>query len=641
MTKQTVGRESEAKFRQCIPAQLGPNVGHFHETEDMCRENWKGRFVLGIVAGLLRLACAGAQGLPESVVQLIEQQASEGQPYEDLGLYYEDLARRHPSINSLRRRELEEFRLLSIFQIESILDYRRKYGDILSEGELALVDGFNARTAALCSSFFCYSSSSPIAQPYEDPDWSHTATLKAKTAFDSSGTGVTLKYLAEYGDSWSLGFTADNDAGEALRGGWVPDFISVYGSYRGDGMLRQLIVGDYTVRAGQGLALWKAFKMSSSGAPSTISRNPQCLRPYTSSDEANFFRGAAATLSAGSGELLLFASFNALDARVLGDSLYTSIVTGGYHRTDTELSKRHAMHEFVAGGHFGAEAMRLRYGVTVLAYRYDKANGRRVADYNRYQIYDGWWGNASADIYCFWKDLRIFGEAATDAHFSGALLAGAVWSPCYELETGLLGRLYSRSYIATHAGAYSSLSSCSNQRGVTLSAKWIFAQDWILSGYAQYSYYPWSRYGIAGPSSAFKYQLGLERSFGKESSADVRLNGNPSPRWRANAVWAVNSHWRLTARYAGNPSACGGFLECAYSPSRKLKLSVRVTACRTSGWDDRLYFYEGGVPQSFNIEPWYGKRKGVYLLVKYTPFRNVDFWHKASDRGLSYLTRIF
>ncbi len=607
----------------------------------MCRENWKGRFVLGIVAGLLRLACAGAQGLPESVVQLIEQQASEDVPYEELELYYEDLARRHPSINDLHRRELEEFRLLGIFQIESLLDYRRKYGDILSETELALVDGFSPGTAALCSNFFSYTSSSPVASPYVDPSWSHLVTMKAKSAFDSSGTGATLKYLAEYGGRWSLGLTADNDAGEALRGGWAPDFVSAYACFKGRSVLRQLIVGDYTVRAGQGLGLWKAFGMSTLGAPASVARNPESLRPYTSSDEANFFRGVAADVRAGPGDLLIFASVNALDARVLGDSLYTSIVKGGYHRSATELEKRHSMLEYVAGCRFSAEHSRMRYGITALAYRYDKVNGRRVADYNRYQIYDGWWGNASADIYCFWHDFRLFGEAAVDAGLSGAMLAGAVWSPRYELETSLLCRLYSRSYIATHAGAYSSLSSCSNQRGATLSVKWIFARDWSLSGYAQYSYYPWSRYGIDGPSSALKYQLALERTFGRESSADLRLNGNPSPRWRANAVWAVNARWKLAARYAGNPAACGGFLECSFSPSRKLRLTARLTACRTDGWDSRLFFYEGGVPQSFNIEPWYGNRKGVYLLAKYTPFRNVELWLKASDRNYAFFTRIF
>lgn len=600
----------------------------------------KGRFIFVAVAALLWTCDAKAQELPAGVIQLIEQQASEDLPYEELELYYTDLARRHPSINSQSRRQLEEFKLLSIFQIESLLDYRRKYGDILSESELSLVDGFNARIAAICSGFFSFSSSSPIAAPYEDPRLDQNVTLKVRTAFDSTGTGATLKYSAEYGKRLSFGLTVDNDAGEALQGGWAPDFVSGYMCCTGEGLLKQIVIGDYTVRAGQGLALWKAFNMSTLGAPSTVARNPNCLRPYTSSDEANFFRGVAAAVRAGPGELLLFVSRNALDARVIGDSLYTSIVTGGYHRTATELSKRHTMHEYVAGAHFGSELSRLRYGFNALAYRYDKANGRRVADYNRYQIYDGWWGNFSADIYCYWHDFRIFGEAAADAGLSPALLAGAVWSPRYEFEASLLGRLYSRSYIGTHAGAYSSLSSCSNQRGVTLSAKWIFASDWTLAGYAQYSYYPWSRYGIDGPSSAFKYQLALERSMGRESSADIRINGNPSPRWRANAVWAINDRWRLNARYAGNPSACGGFLECTYAYSGKLKLTARVTACRTDGWDSRLYFYEGGVPQSFNIEPWYGKRKGGYLLVKYSPIRMADLWFRTSGRDYAFFIRI-
>lgn len=582
-----------------------------------------------------------AQTLPDRVVEIIERMAEEGVSEEEMVRYYENLALRRPSINAQSRRQLESCGLFSVFQVESILDYRKQYGDILSEGELSLVDGFNAAAASCCAIFFSFTSDSQIAAPYEEPRLKQTLTAKAKSDYGASGTGVTLKYSASYGKSYSAGFTLDNDAGEALRRGWMPDFCSGYLCFDGAGPLRKLVIGDYTVRSGQGLALWKAFGMSVFGAPASVARNPRGVLPYTSNDEADFFRGAAATLRAGRGDVTLFASANRLDARIVGDTAYTSIVTGGYHCSATELAKRRTMREYVAGGCWNAEYHRLRCGVTALAYRYDKHNGRTVKDYNRYQIYDGWWGDVSADFYCFLHDFRLFGEVAVDAGGSPAAVAGAVWSPGYNLETSVLGRLYSRSYIATHSGAYSSLSSCSNQRGLTCSAKWIFATRWTLSGNAEYSYYPWSRYGIAGPSAALKYRLALGYAEDGGSSADIQVAGNPAPRWRANCVWAVNGKWRLNLRYAGNPGGHGGFAECAYSPSSRLKVSARLTCCNTKDWDSRLYFYEGGVPQSFSVTSYYGKRAGAYLYVKYTPVRNLDLWLKASDRNYAFFMRIF
>ena len=194
------------------------------------------------------------------------------------------------------------------------------------------------------------------------------------------------------------------------------------------------------------------------------------LKPYTSTDESNFFRGAGVTLALGAWRLTALASRNAVDARISGDA-YTSIATDGLHRTDTERAKRHAMHEWVTGLSVGRDFRQGRIGLTAAAYRYDKANGRRIYDYNRFQQYDGWWGNLGMDGYWHSQHWRLFGEVAVDARGAPACVSGAVWSPAYALEMSLLLRYYDKAYIATHAGAYSTLSTCSNQTGATLALR--------------------------------------------------------------------------------------------------------------------------------------------------------------------------
>lgn len=581
-----------------------------------------------------------AQELPERIVALAEQNAAEGGDAEEMIRRYSELARRRPSINSLSRRELEDCGLFSLFQVESLLDYRKSCGDILSEGELAVVDGFDAESASLCALFFEFS----VPQPPFTPDiakWRHTATLKARSAFAKDAAGVTARYSAQRGSRLALGLSADSDPGELLPAHPVPDFISGYLRLSGSGVLRQVIAGDFSVRAGQGLACWKAFDLKVLGAPASAARQPRGAIPHTSISESGFFRGAAVTLAYGKAEFTLFASRAPVDARMAGDTAYTSIVTDGYHRTEAELAKRHSMHEYAAGAVMTGERGRLRYGLNAIAYRYDKANGRTVREYNRYQQYYGWWGNISADCYLFWRNTRLFAEAALDAGASAALLAGAIWSPCHEFEASLLCRLYSRSYIATHAGAWSSLSSCSNQRGATLSARWIPAPGMEISGNLQYTRHPWSIYGREGPSSSFKYRLSIQKSFGKDLEGSAQISGSPRPGWRSTVAWRFAAGWEMKLRYAGNPAGNGVVAECSGSPSSKVRVTAGGALYATSGWDSRLYLYQSGVPQSFSVATLHGKGAGAYLVVKYAPGRRVEMWLRLSESGVAYFTRIF
>ncbi len=329
----------------------------------------------------INLIASAAQELPQRITELVERHAEEGGDAEELIRWYETLARRRPSINSLSRRGLEECALFTAFQVESLLEYRSLYGDILSQGELALVDGFNADLAALCAVFLDFSPSGG-----EGDGWlRHKASLKTRWRFSDNSPSVTAKYSAQKGGSFAAGFTVESDAGEYGGGHPVPDFISVYISFSGRKVLKEFIAGDYSLRAGQGLVCWKAFDLKAFGTPSSMAKQPRGARPYTSSAESGYFRGAAATLGFGKADLTLFVSLAPVDARVVGDTAYTSIATDGYHRTEAELAKRHSMQEYAAGAVLTGERGRIRYGLNAIAYHYDKHNGRSGREYNRYQ----------------------------------------------------------------------------------------------------------------------------------------------------------------------------------------------------------------------------------------------------------------
>ena len=564
---------------------------------------------------------AQAQELPAMITTLIEQLAEQGGDAEELVRYYEELLASPINLNAASRTQLEETGLLTLFQVESLLAWRKRYGAIRSATELGLVEGFTPEAAQILRAFFSFGDPAPARTTKQ------TYTAKFRKKWQQKGFSLTTKGLYEAPD-WSAGATIDNDPLERF-----PDFWSVSGRYKG------LYAGDFTARFGQGLVLWKSFSLSAFGTPASAARHVGGLREYHGTDESNFFRGVGYSHTFKAFTVTAFASYNAVDARVV-DGRYTSIATDGLHATDTEKAKRHAMHEWVAGANVSWQKGRWHLGVTAVGYGYDKPNGRRVQDYNRYQQYDGAWGNLGLDWYGSLGSLRLFGEVAVDAHRAPAAIAGAVWSPSYNFETSLTARCYAPSYIATHAGAYSSLSSVSNQIGVAYALQWIHGR-WTLRLNADYAYYPWKRYRAEAGTSSIKARLEAIRAFSSGAELESQIAWSSRLKARVRVTVPLGPAWTVSARADANTGALGGYLDARWTPNRHWDLSARVTVWRTKDWDSRLSFYERGVPQSFAVENYAGKGIGAYLTVKYAPTRNIELWLKVQQGYVAYFVRIF
>ncbi len=602
-----------------------------------------------------------AQELPPWLLRTIEQQAENGDRTESLLEHYERLAERRPCINLLSRRQLEATRLLTLFQVESILDYRRRYGDILSAAELSLVDGFDREQAGYLSRFFSFTSARAPAERDTLSPWRHQVTMRFRRSFSDTAFAASMRYEGSFRQGLSWGLTADQDAGEPLQRGFIPDFVSSYVSWQRpeDGYrrlrLEQCIIGDYAARFGQGLVMWKASPLQILSQPASVARHPSPFRPHTSLSEADYLRGAAALVAFGGWSLTCFASYRAVDARIVGDTAYTATYTDGYHRSETEQARRGAMHEGVAGMYLQHESGHWRVGLSAVAYGYDKSNGVRLREDNRERQYDGLWGNAGVDIYGSWRQFRLFAEMAVDARASPAALAGALWSPFYGCDIAILGRYYSRGYTATHAGAYSSLSYCANQCGVNLLARWSPGRDMTVSASGAYTCHPAPRYGISDPSDAVSFVVAADKTFGRFRT-ELQVSGKIKARYpggrreaeqsplkcRIHAEWNPSPRWKAGIRLMGNLAGHAAFAECIWTSSRgRWEVCGRVTAYNTRDWDSRVYVYERDTPQSFGLVCLHGKGAGAYLLLKYAPAGWLTMYARISESSVHYFTRIF
>ncbi len=144
--------------------------------------------------------------------------------------------------------------------------------------------------------------------------------LSLKTGkHDTSYLGSALKILTKYkftAGSFSGGITFEKDQGEKFfsPGTITPDFFSANIAYNGTGVVRRVILGDYSARFGQGTnintGISTGLSLTSQGYMSATNE----IKPYTSTDENNFLRGIATVISINKMEISLLYSDKSIDA---------------------------------------------------------------------------------------------------------------------------------------------------------------------------------------------------------------------------------------------------------------------------------------------------------------------------------------
>lgn len=603
-----------------------------------------------------------AQELPGGIVRMIETQCEDGggDP-EALAEYFQYLIRHPLDINAAGREDLESFPLLTPFMVSSLLEYRSEFGTVASAGELAMVDGFDAASVEEILPFVTFGPATErnggsMAKDAGRLDLSGKLTLRTKLDIEREGeepgglpVPIYVKCRAVLGDRWSAGFTLESDRGE--RG--FPDFYSFHvgaediplsrdGRYR----LESAVLGDFSLRFGQGLVLWNSFSLSGLSSPASSMRREGGVTPYTSSDENRYFHGVGITMGFPAGiRASVFYSDNGQDARIEGEYFVTK-PEDGIHDTDALREARDALREKVLGMNFSWRGTWIKAGVTAAAYRYSHLDGRRKSYYNEHLRYDGWWGNASMDWLLSYKGLLVFGEAALDRKGAFAGLAGAVHSFPSQLEVSLLYRYYSPRYIATHAGAYCR-SNVNNEHGVSTALRWSPLMNITFSTSLEYTYFPAARFGVREPSSSLKGAVDCEWTVSVLHSLYVKVSGTYDNgrdtrllRLRLGYGYGRETGFGAAARLEGcfAGGSAGGLLyqEGRYSThSGKLRVALRLTLFCIEDWDARIYCYESDMPGTFSVPAYYGKGAGLYAVLAYKPVRWLNINFKCS------LTRYF
>ncbi|MFN7116415.1 MAG: ComEA family DNA-binding protein, partial [Saprospiraceae bacterium] len=514
---------------------------------------------------------------PDELQQLIEDflQNTDSEGAFDFNTIFERLEdfRNDPiNLNKANEAILRDLGLLSDAQILDLLAYRQLAGDLISIYELQAIPSFDLPTIRRILPFVTVRGSLddyqiPLSEMLQNGRdevfmrWSRI--LEPQKGFSSSASSpylgdpnqLYMRYRHAYGTRLSYGITAEKDRGEEFfkgsnRQGF--DFYSGHLFIRDlNKTLKAIALGDYSVSIGQGLMVYTGFGIGKSGSPLVLKRTGRVLNPYTSANEVNFFRGAAATISLSKSlEITTFTSFRKRDANlgsaadtVISDSdirVFTAFDLDGLHRTPGEIADEKVLNQTTLGASIKWKNNFSHLAINGLYDRFDKILQRRLQPYNQFAFNDDRLLNISVDYSFLWRNFNFFGETAMSDNGAIATLNSVLMSLDRTVDFAIVHRHFPRHYQALNANPFAETTGAANENGLYLGLEMRPVKNWILSAYFDAWQHPWLRFQVDAPSRGWEYRARLSYEMRRRLRAYVEVREEVKERNAPDAEHKVN-----------------------------------------------------------------------------------------------------
>jgi hypothetical protein len=585
-------------------------------------------------------------------------------PWPDEDFEYSDLYDQQLSqiqlpldLNSATREELTSLWAFSDEQIDGLLTYRQVNGPLLTVYELLSIPGFDAAVVGRLDGMVTAGPGAPVKPVPEgqvllqagrilesQAGYNRDDSLKAGSVYAGDPWRALVRFRMQQKDRFSLGFTAEKDAGELLI--WEPstrrygmDYYAGHAMLQGKGVLRAIVLGDFSVDQGQGLVFGNGFR-NGMGLETVgpARRRAAGLRPYTSVFEGRQFRGLAVQLGAGRLSSTVFYSMARRDALVReeedGESGGALQLTG-YHRTATELDRKHRI--MAQGIGFSSELKsrkeRLTFGLNALYTHYDLPLVPLPRKYNHYAFRGAENYTAGFHGAWQWKSVQFYGEAARSQSGGMGALLGFIGRLSPSLSAVVLYRRYDPDFHSFQANAFRESTYCINETGLYWGMQFRLL-PWALFSLSLDSYqYPWLKYRVDGPSEGSNYLAALqlnpgrsvrimiqyrrkasERNFAGEDDPMFRLERGIRQMAACQAIIDPPGVFRMKTRLQGSHYRIAGQWSTGYLLAQELECQTRraglvasLAYFRTDDYDNRQYLYERDVWYSYGAPLFQGR----------------------------------
>ncbi|MPM18059.1 hypothetical protein SDC9_64465 [bioreactor metagenome] len=476
------------------------------------------------------------------------------------------------------------------------------------------------------------------------------------------------RYKFSYYNLLSFGVTAEKDYGEEFFKGSEKlgfDFYSAHFYIKNLGPLKTLAIGDYNLQFGQGLSIWSGLAFGKSSEAINIKKSGRGIIPYSSVDENLFLRGAAAQFDLKPFSFYAWVSRKMLDANVqAGDTtnteefVITSLQESGLHNTASTIEDKDQISEFITGGRVETTLSRLKLGMTGYYTRF----GRSIAPGDQLYEYYNFSGdenlNASIDYSWIVKNANFFGESAISNSGGKAFVNGVMLSPDRLFTVSLLHRYIEPDYHVFYATVLQENSTVKNEHGFYFGNELKFSRKWRMNSYVDLFSFPWLKYGVDAPSDGIEMlaQVNYRPSKKTEFYARFRQENKeinskqeyvsvlvPTVKrsYRVNASFPISESITLKSRaeyltyQEDNGDQRDGFLIYQdvnfRKPGSKIAFSARYALFDTDTYDERIYAYENDVLYGYSIPGFYSKGSRMYLLVRWSATKHLDFWARIAQ----------
>ena len=468
----------------------------------------------------------------------------------------EELLRNPLDLNRSSEADLVRSGLFTALQVQALLEYRRRFGQIYTIYELVSIPGFDRITVFRVLPYVDVDESKTkqdlsLKQAFRygrnQMFFRHRRVLQRARGFQPLGPGETgtrfegspdqfyFRHRFTFKDRMSFGITAEKDPGEAFFRASNPqgfDFYSAHFYLRDvNPYLKTLALGDYQVFLGQGLTMWGGFGIRKNPNVLNVKRMSEPIRAYTSANEALFQRGAAAQLSHPKykqWDLVVFASYRRRDGNInqipildslAADSLeqdfdelppsfaqeISSLPIAGLHRTPTEIAQKNTLGVTNTGG-----ALRYRGGNWTVAanvsyVRFDQLLNLQNRTYQAFWFNGRGMLNGSLDYTYMYKNIQFFGETALGDNGGFASLNGLLLDLDPKVKMAFLHRHYGRDYVSLFANAFGETQRTNNETGFYSGLELYPMRGLKISTFFDVFRHPWLRYLVDGPSHGYEF----------------------------------------------------------------------------------------------------------------------------------------
>jgi Helix-hairpin-helix motif len=570
-------------------------------------------------------------------------------------------------INTATFQELTEVPFLPSIVAGKIIGLRDSLGS-LSIVDLRAIPELDGQTMALVSQFFTFGKDTRGPTSSADSPGSSRISFRSRVTSD-----LQLRKAFRQGDYFGNrfreydrlefisaraggGILYDKDAGEKFSDG----FVSGYIGFDDVGILKKLVIGNYTLNAGEGLTI-SGFRSSSKGGDALlqIKSTGRTIVPHLSTDEFHYFHGVAATADFYPLALTVFLSKKKTDATVDSSNTARSFYTSGLFRSGTELEKRDVVEETAAGVVANIRVGRMhRIGAAILRSQYDKNIGTQSSHNSQGSDLSVIGANANF----VFDSFSAFGEVAGNSWESRSAAVGFIYQVSRRLSVASQMRSYANAYANSFAYGFGEQNGTVNgengryfgleyrpSNGVKIS---LCSDEFTLPEIGKFT--------VTGSEYVVRYEHTITKSLSafvqyKEKSKvqenslldeDHELERIVQARHqesiRASMTYTINKWMELSQRIEWtrvgysvsrtNEQGMLMFAELTWSfPSPRLFGNTRFAIYETHSYDSRLYEFEGDVRGGYSFPALYGRGIRWYVVFGCKVLAQAEISFKYSE----------